>query len=104
MADTLTVYVSIGNSDDKLTQQQWSEFQRQFRCLLRRYFVNSHGDWVSEPSSPWQNACFCLEIAESDASECKRELAALAEQFGQDSIAWAVAPKTEFIGPAAGGN
>lgn len=35
MSDTKTVYISIGNSDDKLTQAEWAAFAASVRGAIR---------------------------------------------------------------------
>ena len=100
MTDLLTVYVSIGNSDDKLSQRRWHEFWVSVRNVTVREFAERvHGEWPSIGIGPYQNACICMEIDVADVEACKASLAQVAAEFGQDSIAWAVAT-TEFIGPA----
>ena len=96
----MIVYVSIGNSDDKLKQVDWAAFHATVnRCILTaRGYRGMHGRWVSEPTSPWQNACWCFEIRDSDMEFLKKDLRSLAQEFDQDSIAWAQAPVTEFLG------
>ena len=98
MTDLLTVYASIGNSDDKLTQQQWAEFHELFNTLVRAAAEHVHGDWHSVPNAPWQNACMCFEVTPEKAERLKQVLAEAAGEFRQDSIAWAVA-ETEFVRP-----
>lgn len=93
-----TVYCSIGNSDDKLTQAAWSEFHARFAAQIRFYATTVHGAWLSPGDAPWQNACIAFEIDAADAAKLKREFADLALEYDQDSIAWAEAT-TEFIGP-----
>jgi hypothetical protein len=92
-----TVYISIGNSDDRLTQAEWSEFCRDVDGLVRRY-AEVHGAWYSLPSTKWQNACWC--VAFEPRSSLKRstmeELAVISKRYRQHSIAWAEA-KTTFI-------
>lgn len=100
-----TVYVSIGNSDDKLTQQDWAEFYRKVNLLLRgNPAVKAvHGQWVSEPASAWQNACWCVELdahAPAITRQLKGHLGVLARRYRQDAIAWAECPATEFLPPA----
>jgi hypothetical protein len=91
----ITVYASIGNSDDKLTQARWSEFADLFVTIIRAHAVAIHGVWYSRPDAPFQNACVCFEVDE-DAVPLRLELTHLCAEFEQDSIAWAVAT-TEFI-------
>jgi hypothetical protein len=91
-----TVYISIGNSDDKLTQAEWAEFYRRTNLAIRNFVEAVHGQWVSEPASAWQNACWCIEITELRAYTLKHHLSVLAAEYRQDSIAWAPAT-TEFL-------
>ncbi len=94
-----TVYVSIGNSDDKLTQSEWSIFYARVDSLLENVALTAqiHGRWLSPGNAPWQNACWCVEVPESAVDKLKADLANLARVYRQDSIAWAVAPETEFL-------
>lgn len=100
MADTKTVYASIGNSDDKLTQARWAEFHGKFSAAVRSLALQVYGDWVSPGTDPWQNACIAFEIGYETSARLQRDLAELAAEYGQDSIAWAEAD-TQFIRPAA---
>lgn len=95
----MIVYVSIGNSDDKLTQREWATFW-EFTCAaVHRWAAQVHGEWLSAPADPYQNACWCIEIDDETAElTLKPELIHLAGEFRQDSIAWAPAPDTHFLG------
>jgi len=97
MAETLTVYASIGNSDDKLSQADWHHFHAVFNAAVRHHATRIYGDWVSPSADRWQNARLAFEITADSATALRTELAALAAEFHQDSIAWAVAD-TDFIG------
>ncbi|WP_367139374.1 hypothetical protein [Saccharothrix sp. HUAS TT1] len=93
-----TVYVSIGNSDDRLTQAQWSRYAEQFVQTVRRHAVRVHGEWFSAPTAPWQNACVAFEIDLDGQAALRRTLTALRAEFHQDSIAWAVVrDQVEFV-------
>jgi hypothetical protein len=98
MADTHTVYASIGNSDDKLTQARWAEFHGKVTATVRSHALRVYGDWTSGSADPWQNACIGFEIGYETAERLRRDLAELAAEYGQDSIAWAEA-ETRFIAP-----
>jgi hypothetical protein len=90
-----TVYVSIGNSDDKLTQREWSAFWEHAGAVIRRWSAAIHGEWLSLPGAPYQNACWCIEVDEETADLILRpELVHLVRHFRQDSIAWAEATTT----------
>ena len=87
----ITVYVSISNSDDKLTQAEWADYYAYVSITLRSCLgVNIHGQWVSEPACAWQNACWCIEIPEDSTEPLRVALKAIAALYRQDSIAWAV--------------
>lgn len=95
----ITVYVSIGNSDDKLSQEDWSLFHGTVHRVLSRWQL--HGAWISESTSPYQNACWCVVLPDSEwtVTNVKQTLKAIASVYRQDSITWAEAPVTEFLGP-----
>lgn len=89
-----TVYISIGNSDDKLTQSQWMYFSHWVDKTVRGYGL-IHGAWYSLPNSQYQNACWCLELTGSE-SQLRALLTGERDRYNQDSIAWAEAT-TEFL-------
>lgn len=97
MSKTQTVYVSIGNSDDKLTQQEWSQFQAAVHDALMKFAQVMHGEWQSAATSPWQNACWCVEVPLFQVEPLTGRLSQLVVGYRQDSIAWAEVPRTEFI-------
>lgn len=103
----MIAYVSIGNSDDKLTQAEWSEYVGKTQAVIANavssFDGRIHGEWFSRPDAPWQNACWCVELdmpAEHYLVRLKRAFAEVAGIYRQDSIAWAEAPVTEFLAPA----
>ena len=94
----ITIYVSIGNSDDKLTQDEWRSYQLEVRAFLRKHAEQVHGEWYSTPISQYQNACFCVVLRDGDKAEfVKMQLAEVRERYRQDSAAWAEAPVTLFV-------
>lgn len=95
---TTIVYISIGNSDDKLTQKEWSNYWGEVSILLKPSdTIGVHGVWLSPSASPFQNACFCIEINDSFKAKIRGNLRYVARKFGQDSIAWAEVKETEFL-------
>ena len=93
----MIVYVSVGNSDDKLSQRQWSDFVDEVHVLLLNR-GKLHGAWFSASHSEWQNACWCVELVQPVVAGLQKTLVKLAEKYRQDSIAWAEAPVTRFLG------
>jgi hypothetical protein len=93
-----TVYVSIGNSDGKLTPRRWAHFWHETNGWLTDYAEKIHGQWHSLPTMVWVNACWCVEVTDDQAEDIKIGLEALAKKYDQDSIAYALA-ETEFLTP-----
>lgn len=96
---TLVVYISIGNSDDKLTQREWSAFTLRIHLAIDDHAKVIHGSWYSGSAAEYQNACWCAEIPLERVAALKGKLRLLSGEFRQDSIAWAGVPVTEFLGP-----
>ncbi|HET9144180.1 hypothetical protein [Actinophytocola sp.] len=110
---TCTVYATIGNSDDKLSQARWSNFAAEFVETIRIQADEIHGVWWSEPSSPWQNCCVGFSIKDevlplgSDAPSADRgkdrlrllqeSLTRLREHYGQEAVAWVRGYPPEMI-------
>jgi hypothetical protein len=93
----MIIYLSVGNSDDKLTQIEWANFITRIRADIVNAAHRVHGQWFSAPDSTWQNACWCLEFASEAEMKIAREtIITIRRQYRQDSVAWATA-ETEFI-------
>lgn len=103
----MTVYISIGNSDDKLTQAEWSAYVRDLLSLVDWVTDDPtdggrlYGVWFSATDSPYQNMCVCLDPAPDWLGNFRKRLGELAAKYRQDSIAWAETPTTEFLRGAA---
>jgi hypothetical protein len=113
-----TIFVMIGNSDNKLPQAQWATFCEEVVTLIDFHVVEHygqiHGVWFSLPNSPWQNMCISFELSDwGDDPACtpvavviermKQQLGQCAYRYRQDSIAWAMVSATEFLsGDSAG--
>ncbi len=93
-----TITVQIGNSDDRLKQQVWSEFVRDVNDLIAEETstVHVHFFGTSNGWSPWQNACWCFTVDEVHIQQLKQSLRGLAFKYGQESIAFTEG-ETEFI-------
>lgn len=94
-------YVSIGNTDNKLTQVQWSMFIAAVRRVLDdgEHQVKLVFEGFALPDSQWQNACWGLLLPDDRGlvEMLRRRLARIAGLYRQDSIAWAETDRTEFI-------
>lgn len=100
MSETITAFVAIGNSDDKLTQASWALYTRSTDAIVEKWAIEVHGRWYSLPDSRYQNACWCLETSAHELESLRERLAVLAHSFEQESIALTVGT-TEFITPSS---
>lgn len=90
--EPVTTYVTIGNSDDGLSQEEWAEFYSSVDHHVRRHARTVFGAFVSEPTSPYQNACWAAEIHPEERALLMPALGAIAAAFRQHSIAWVEGP------------
>lgn len=90
------VYVSIGNSDDALSQAEWSRFASAVRMAVHLWATRVHADCAAEPTSAYQNLVLGAEFDEASIPLAMAELRQIAETYCQASIAWAPAA-VEFI-------
>ena len=91
-----TVVVQIGNSDDKLSQRDWSAFYRNTLATLKG-FGEVHFAGASHSAAEWQNACFVIALDVADVVGLRANLEQLAHHHRQNSIALTVG-ETEFVG------
>lgn len=83
-----TYYITIGNSDDKLTQVEWSNFIYDIEDLVLRSSSEVFGVWFSGPSVIFQNACFSFSPCdEFDEEMFEDKLTIIKNKYRQDSIA-----------------
>lgn len=106
------IYVSIGNSDNELTQREWSSFCDEVLQVVKDYRpYDIYGVWFSLPDARHQNACVAFSRATKLRQQTygiayatlKSSLDKLAVKYRQTSIA-VVAGKAEFVGPGMFGN
>lgn len=101
MTPVFPVYVSIGNTDGKLSHEQWALFYSLTNELLTEVGLVQTvlGAWHSLPATPYVNACWAIVPDPRHVPALRDALARLAARFNQDSIAWAQTFETEFIHP-----
>ena len=96
MEDAHTLYVSIDNSDDRLSQREWACFVADTDTVLTA-FGRFHGRWVSRSDDLFQNACWCLDVPKHALPELRARLTSVRRSYRQDSVAFAPVPLTEFV-------
>lgn len=92
-----TAVINIGNSDDKLSQKQWSEFVMKIQKVLHQWNMHIHFSGGSPSSAPWQNYCWVAEVRDEPLMHIlRRDLSMICHEFRQDSIAITFG-ETEFV-------
>ena len=106
-----TVVIQIGNSDDKLSQREWSKFVEELREVIEDFADEVHFSGGSPTDAGWQNWCIVFElrtkapigvnimrITDDAILLLRQEMSDLALRYQQDSIAMTVG-KTTMVEP-----
>jgi len=91
-----TVTLQIGNSDDKLGQQEWSRFIKDIDHAVRGNNAEVHFWGPSNGDEPWQNAAWIFNCRDYDLKQIKKECTSIRERYYQESVAITTG-ETEFI-------
>lgn len=112
----MTVYVTIGNSDNGLTQERWSRFVHEVDQIVRdiEHLGGSvHIRATTDTASRFQSATWGFDLptiikpfpnlrenytAANARYDARRALASIAKRYGQWGIAWVEGP-ADMIGP-----
>ena len=97
MDSAITVYITIGNSDNRLTQQRWSAFIADLLTVVQEYSTQIYGPWYSSPTTPLQNACVGVVVSVHHVDRMRARLTELRHEYSQDSIAWAPVDQVRFL-------
>lgn len=84
---TQTVVIQIGNSDNKLSQVEWSQFVSYVRDAIGEHSEHIHFDGGSRHDAPWQNACFVSEVSNEKMERLMNDIHLHRAMFRQDSVA-----------------
>ena len=91
-----TITIQIGNSDDKLTQNQWAEYIGAVEIILIENGARIHFSGGSDPRAVWQNFCWCAVVPNENLELVKTFLTEIRVEFQQDSLALTVG-ETFFV-------
>lgn len=92
MANEVSVCVLLGNSDNKLTQREWSEFVDDVRGLVASYATETQFVGATDSISPYQTACIVFNMDETEVASFENYLERIRIRYRQDSIALVIAP------------
>ena len=91
-----TVVIQIGNSDDKLSQREWSGYVNDVGEAVDQYQYAVHFSGGPSTSAYWQNYCWVLVVRDEDMVKFFERLQVLRKCFKQDSIAVTIGD-TQFM-------
>lgn len=91
------IYAAIGNSDNSLTQSEWSKFQTEFSELIGTEAAKIWETCFSAPTATWQNMCIGFDCDEAKISSVQEGLRQLVKKYHQDSIAWSEVKETILV-------
>ena len=92
----MTITLQIGNSDNKLDQEQWSMFVKAIKDRLDHSHIDIHFSGGSVNSAPWQNWCWVIDIDMYEYDILKSDILDIRIDFLQDSVSWTEG-ETKFI-------
>lgn len=84
-----TLIIQIGNSDNKLSQDQWCLFIIDIDTILNKIGYNIHFRGFSNPDAPYQNGCWVMDDSADPehARLLKKSLELCRKKYNQHSIA-----------------
>ena len=88
--------IQIGNTDNRLSQKEWSEFAMRAREAIQRTVHRVHFSGGADWDAPRQNACWVCEVLPDQLPGLKAALRRLCVEHRQESIALSVG-EPEFI-------
>lgn len=82
----MLISVMIGNSDNKLTQQEWASFVDDVNRLLASWESARHFFGGAETYAKWQNVCWVCELGSPDSVDALLSvLSGVRRKYKQDS-------------------
>jgi len=91
-----TITIQIGNSDDKLTQDQWAAFVDQMDTAVRCEAGLVHFMGAPPNYLKWQNAAWVVMVNAGEVDTLKAAVKGVRTKFDQESAAFTVG-ETEMI-------
>lgn len=93
---TKTVVIQIGNSDNKLSQEEWAQFCSELKSYLDSEHMNFQFCASSVGWEPWQNLALIFVCQDNEIPELRKNVTQIREKYRQDSAAW-LEGVTKFI-------
>lgn len=91
-----TITIQIGNSDNKLSQQDWSDFVNDVNELIGYYAKEIHFFGAPPNYAPHQNSAWVITCNDTAIENLKGSITSFRKHYNQDSVAFTIG-NTEFI-------
>ena len=82
-----TATVQIGNTDNSLTQNEWSQFIYDMHERIAEHCTHIHFKGGSEYDAPWQNACWVVLVCSSAIDPLREAVIECRKCYRQKSAA-----------------
>lgn len=82
----MNIVISVGNTDNKLTQQEFSNYVKQIDALVETYCTQKHFFGGSNTYDAWQNVTWLCDIEQINLGNLEVHLSFARRYFKQDSI------------------
>lgn len=83
-----TVTIQIGNSDNKLSQNEWAHYVEATKQAIEKTVNEVHFFGGSPNWRPWQNVAWVIVVQDEEIPKLKQQLAYVRHSFNQDFVAW----------------
>lgn len=90
------VSILIGNTDNKLAQNEWAEFVARTKAHIESLCERVHFFGGPPNYEPAQNACWVVDMREEKQAALEQGLREIRQSFRQDSVALLVS-RTQFL-------
>jgi len=91
-----TICLQIGNTDNKLTQQEWAAFVNKIHDAVVRWCNEIYFSAPSVGWADWQNAAWIFSCNEANMKYLQADVTDARKEFNQDSVAF-LEGVTKFI-------
>lgn len=79
------VVISIGNSDNKLTQIEWSDFVGEIRTAIEQVNATVHFFGGASTWEQWQNVAWVIDVKPKDVDKFLHVVQRTRKKYRQDS-------------------
>ena len=79
------ITVSIGNSDNRLTQTEWHNFVNDMKLVIQLNTIQIHFFGGAPNWDPWQNVAWIAELEEGRLEGIQAAITKVRERYKQDS-------------------